>query len=1108
MQPIARLTRAIVALAVIVAVVGGVPWLLVRLVGNPYPVGGVNVQLVTDADLIGLLAVLGWVFWAQMTLCLVAEMIGEIRRIRGRTPVWRDQTIRITATPATFQWAARLLVHAVLAVGVAGGAVGAGSVAALAAPAALSHVPLPSAQTRPHEAHHQQIADEPPLQPHPLRAVTVGGRYETLWSLAQRYLEDGQHWRQIAALNEGREMSDGAIFSSPNDIHDGWTLLMPASARDLPWADAPPAVQHEDVVTVQAGDTLSGIADETMGDAAHWPRLYRANQDTIADPNLIYPGQHLVIPSPSAPAPVPEVQKRDSNRRNQSTHEGSDSSGQDATTPCHHADVQQQQAQPKPHTTAPRTDHIHTADSTPGVIETPSPPMGHETDNTPTAQGARVEGSGTAGSTIQDTFAAGGVLAVGLFGLLMTHRRRRARDRRPRHTVAATPAQLVEAEKQVLVHGAVAGPDVAFIDDGLRNLAARLQAAGSELPDVAAVRATSSTLELVFRPNRVATQPPNPWTIDATGTRWVLRQQDLDVTDVNHSAPYPTLVAVGRDDTGGTWLLDLEVAAVVALTGAHEDCLELGRFIAAELAVNEWAADARVYLVGFGQELVNLNPARVTCAEGLDAIASQLTKDVGRVAESAQTSGIDVLSGRRDEIATDFWAPRILIVAPGAVADGGMDALAELVDAVSAQPSRSAVSVVYAGRTTDPDGRSLTIEMGELGAVDIAVLGVKLSAHRLTEEDAAAMASLMSHAASAEDEPVPLSTGSQAYQQFCDEAGGLRADLALPRDAESAECSTSLLPEDDGMYVANAATTVADLEILAPRVPGASREKVVTADPELDSDIADWCDPENVRPKLSVLGPIVLRVTAPRNQEIERRLAYYTELVAYLVTREHGATAEKTALAFDCLPGTIHSRISSLRNWLGDDPRTGTWYIPEATLSAGHNTTGIGVYEANGVLVDSDLFKRLRLRAQVRGEVGIEDLVTALSLVRGSPFDQQRRGGYGWLAERPLHEHLTIGIVDVAHIVATQSLSAGAIDRARWACEIAIHACPFSDRPRLDLAAVKEAEGDTAGAERYIVDQVCNREDDDEPPVDLSDRTQAILDQRGWVNTSRGGASS
>jgi endoglucanase len=47
---------------------------------------------------------------------------------------------------------------------------------------------------------------------------------------------------------------------------------------------------------VQPGDTLTSIARKMYGDAHLWPRIAGANQELVKDPNLIHPGQKLVIP--------------------------------------------------------------------------------------------------------------------------------------------------------------------------------------------------------------------------------------------------------------------------------------------------------------------------------------------------------------------------------------------------------------------------------------------------------------------------------------------------------------------------------------------------------------------------------------------------------------------------------------------------------------------------------------------------------------------------------------------------------------------------------------------------------------------------------------------
>ncbi len=61
-------------------------------------------------------------------------------------------------------------------------------------------------------------------------------------------------------------------------------------------AQAAPAVQPR-FYTIQAGDTLSKIAKEYYGDANAYGRIFEANREVIKDPDKIYPGQRIRIPS-------------------------------------------------------------------------------------------------------------------------------------------------------------------------------------------------------------------------------------------------------------------------------------------------------------------------------------------------------------------------------------------------------------------------------------------------------------------------------------------------------------------------------------------------------------------------------------------------------------------------------------------------------------------------------------------------------------------------------------------------------------------------------------------------------------------------------------------
>ena len=48
--------------------------------------------------------------------------------------------------------------------------------------------------------------------------------------------------------------------------------------------------------TVKAGDTLSKIAQQSLGDGNAYMRIFEANRDQLSDPDKIKPGQVLKIP--------------------------------------------------------------------------------------------------------------------------------------------------------------------------------------------------------------------------------------------------------------------------------------------------------------------------------------------------------------------------------------------------------------------------------------------------------------------------------------------------------------------------------------------------------------------------------------------------------------------------------------------------------------------------------------------------------------------------------------------------------------------------------------------------------------------------------------------
>ena len=64
-------------------------------------------------------------------------------------------------------------------------------------------------------------------------------------------------------------------------------------AASAPQAQAPsPAKTY----TVKAGDTLSGIAKATLGNAGAYMKIFELNKDQLTDPDKIQPGQVLRLP--------------------------------------------------------------------------------------------------------------------------------------------------------------------------------------------------------------------------------------------------------------------------------------------------------------------------------------------------------------------------------------------------------------------------------------------------------------------------------------------------------------------------------------------------------------------------------------------------------------------------------------------------------------------------------------------------------------------------------------------------------------------------------------------------------------------------------------------
>ena len=1089
----ARIAAGLGALIALTAVIVGVPTLLVAIGAIPHDIPTMHhvwVSLTSrdNGQLLGFVLAAGvWICWALFVIATIPEVLCAF----ARRPTPKLPGLAVFQRPAAALITAIVFMLAVTPIGM-------GKTAAPTAGAAqrVPTVALSATFAANNSAAHSAARSS--ASPVTGTLTYTVQRHDSLWKIAASHLGNPLRYHEIKKLNPGR-------IGAENEITPGMVLVMPSDATGLT-AVALTGPSGEDV-TVEVGDTLSEISTDHGVD--DWHQVWQTNADrsepggdTFTDPGLIRPGWTITIPgATTAPAlniQVPATQ----------------------TTP----------AQPEvPATIAPPTDG---EPSVQAVVPTPSPlgavgsRPGHAQQHSPIGALDSPEHSPSSATSLL-AFAGGGALLAGVTAAaLMRHRRRQFRLRLPGHAMAPTPPNLVPTERALLIAGDNGTADVTWLNQALRSLVHTLSATNTPLPDVVAASMTAEVLELVL--TRADLRPPTPWQADESGTRWrVQRDDDLkfdQAATAYHFAPYPTLASVGYTDDGQHWLLDLERIGSISLAGEPQRCLNLARFLAAELAHNVWSESIHVTLVGFGAEMAQLNPERITRATDLAQAITKLTNNFENARHLSAQSGIDVLeSRRRAGVIGDGWTPHVVLVAQTNLVDWvGIDTL---VEAMRAQPTRTPVALVFIG---DPDRANtaqwrLTID-GH-GKLHIPALELTLTAHQLPSDEAADLTALLAMAAEAQDSPMPAADGDQPWDAFADIAGALLAELTMPRpDGVSAEGLTlvpsldephvdetallldSVLPLPTDVYVRAGASTNADVATIAPVISAEVRHKVEDADPGLDADLAAWADQAVPLPKLSVLGPISL---SAQGTPPPKRLAYHTEVITYLATRPHGATAEELGSALH--PGdpdirektTARNAASVARSWLGTNPRTGREHLLSA--AAGR---ALGVYVLQDVLWDAELFRRLRVRGLARGASGIADLWQALNLVTGVPFDRQRPQGYSWLVDASSGVRLDFVyaamIVDVAHTLATHHLGAGQPEMAFAAAQTALKAGASDDIALLDLVAACDALGRRAEADQYVAAIIANH--DGEEPEDLPPRTYDVLRRRQFPDADGGSA--
>ncbi|WP_042370569.1 LysM peptidoglycan-binding domain-containing protein [Streptacidiphilus neutrinimicus] len=1086
-RPLPRLLKGLGALGALAVLEVGVPLTLLAWGTNPHHVP--SWQQTTDALtgpdngslFLGAITVLGWFAWTLFTVQVLLELVAVLRhRAAPRLPV----------LGAGQHLAATLVAAVVLLLPTTGTAL------AEAAPASAATLHLPHHATpSPQQAAAAVAAETATGWQGPVHHVTSGD--ETMWGLAEHYLGDGTRWKDIAALNEGIVQSDGqSVTASTLHLMPGWTLRLPADAK--PQEPAPSThrvseaaamhhggghaaqqqedtehagVSHEKVHIVQPGETLSGIAEQDLGNADDYPAIYQASRDIeqsdgrqLTDPDLILPGWRLDIPQPTpastpapetpSPAPAPHVDGSHGSR-SPSPAPTAPSSAPTSTTA---APTTAPGPAPSPAgappgvspTQAPSTPATPAASDTPTATASSAPPAaGSPAAPSAVAVAPAASDSADSGSELQLGAAIAALLAAGLTGGYGIKRSLQQRSRRPGETIAV-PAEASSLE-QILANQADT-PTAELLDLALRTMATQLPE-GERLPVLEAARISRSGIHLQ------ADGPLSAPFVQGEDGWWNL-DPGADLLDgaaaAEIPAPYPMLATLGAEPDGTLLLVNLATVQTLLLDGSPEQVREVARGLALEAATSPW-----------GQELQVLTAGVVDA--GLPAMmATGRVRRLDQIGHAVTDLADLLLTVHQDPDASMPW----MLVASD---DVDQETAWELAGLISRSPS-APVALALPAHGLDPlfpDALRLDCSTGdpqlvphgrapvELQRVTQAEYDILTQDLRTTEQPANPPTGAWTHVA--EDtwdlaEPAPDTLASSDETEEADgsetEAGGdparpVSSFLAFARPVRDTGRLAVSVPVLPAKPVALALPDPTSHASQGDEVAQDSDEAAnMPAQPAMSSECADLHAPE-----IRVLGPV--DVTGLGSSGRGKRLA---EVAAYILLRP---SHTRTDLAYAMNPITpwgersVKQRLHDLRSLLEN--------TPDGNPRLARNSRDGALPALTGVRCDWHKFRKLAERGLLAGPAGVDDLEAALALVRARPF-----AGSTAAWSMPDQQEMVSRIVDVAHTIARYRTATGHYTQARAAIAKGVDVEPAAEMLYRDWITLEAVCGSRAEVQRVI----------------------------------------
>nr|WP_166682727.1 LysM peptidoglycan-binding domain-containing protein [Streptomyces sp. 846.5] len=920
---------------------------------------------------------------------------------------------------------------------------------------------------------------------------------ETMWDLAQHYLDDGMRWKEIAQLNQGVPQPDGqTVTATTLQLTPGWTLRLPTDARTTspaPQHAQPAAATHalpshqrsaetpaassrahsETVHVVRPGDTLSQIAQDDLGNANDYPRIAAANKDAVqsdgrhlTDPNLIYPGWQLTIPQASPATGETHHPTGGSTAPPGTTGSTANGTGGGTAANPHPSAAPTRPAASAPATSAPATPTTSptaTSDAAPVPGQSSTSATGTPTPTAPrtlAAVPAAPVRAAQASSPVEVGAGITALLAAGLLGGYGVKRALQQRNRRPGETIAV-PAQTSSLE-HALVHQAEP-PTAEFLDRALRTLA-HLLPPDTALPQLAGARITPDTIQLHTDGAPLAPFTAGPdgwWQLDPT--QELLNDEEADQVD----APYPLLATLGAQLDQGLLLADLAITRTVLLNGPAEQVREVARALALEAASCPWGSDLSVLCAG------------ITDPDLPAILHTGRLQHLARLGDAATDLADMLLTAHQD---ADTPLPWLLVVADQASEQDAWQ-LADLMARVPDAP----IALVLPGQglhglfpdAVQLDCASTNPQPGPIPDTPLVLQRITDTAYqqlladlRTTEQPAQPAHGAWQHvphspdhlAAGPNQDPEPEREADPGLQEG---AIGWRDGVVTPflaftqqRSPATPDASVPLLPSTHSGITVQINNEPHSDAVTSPEPAGKGQMPLPGAGGQLPQQAADAADPAPDAadpapdaPEIRVLGP--LDVTGLGSSGRGRRVA---DLAAYLYLHP-GRTAEAIAAAMNPVEPwehrTVVSRMSDLRKLLGTAPN-GTPYLPRVARNATYPPL-------NGVRCDWTQFLALAEQGLAAGADGTTALETALALVRGRPFHGSTAS---WAM--PEQQEMVSRIIDVAHATAVHQITARNWNAARAAIATGLDVEPTAELLFRDWITLEHHCGNRAELSRVV----------------------------------------